>query len=218
MILLFGASLALAQTPKIGWSLEDALKQINQQADDFKTALAQIEIISYNDDDEEIRQEKGIIYINEDGKIRYEEENNVRIILVLSNEVQIYYPDRLQVDIYPMSKYKNRLEPWARLGFSITGSKLKSNFIITSLGEKEIGESRTLGLELTPDKDSVREFVAKVLLWIDEASWMPKRQEISNNQADENLVITYTYMARNLKLNPDLFKDKWPKGTVKVKR
>jgi hypothetical protein len=29
--------------------------------------------------------------------------------------------------------------------------------------------------------------------------------------------VDYTAVARNLRLNPDLFKDSWPRGTKKVK-
>jgi outer membrane lipoprotein-sorting protein len=90
--------------------------------------------------------------------------------------------------------------------------------LLTSLGEEAIGESRTLGIEMTPKKEKIRETVGKVRLWIDQASWMPSRQEITDTHAGNTLVVTYTHMARNLKLNPDLFKAKWPRGTKKVNR
>jgi outer membrane lipoprotein-sorting protein len=75
---------------------------------------------------------------------------------------------------------------------------------------------RTLLLELTPERDAERETIAKIRLWIDQGSWMPRRQEFS--AADRTVTtVDYTAVARNLRLNPDLFKDSWPRGTKKVK-
>ena len=83
--------------------------------------------------------------------------------------------------------------------------------------KRDIGDSRTLGLDLTPEKDKTREVLASAQLWINQASWMPSQQVIDSTQAAETLTVNYSYMARNLNLNPDLFKDKWPRGTDKQK-
>jgi outer membrane lipoprotein-sorting protein len=70
--------------------------------------------------------------------------------------------------------------------------------------------------ELTPTKDDERAVIAKIRLWIDQGSWMPRRQEFS--LADRSVTtVDYTAVARNLRLNPDLFKDSWPRGTKTVK-
>jgi len=66
---------------------------------------------------------------------------------------------------------------------------------------------------LTPKKDSLRAVISKIELWVDEASWLPARQVISQAAGGETMTITYTGMAKNLSLNPDLFKVDWPKGT-----
>ena len=46
---LFAAAMmaapALAEGPKITWDLDDALKQVDRQADDFKSAMARVEIV-----------------------------------------------------------------------------------------------------------------------------------------------------------------------------
>ena len=47
---------------------------------------------------------------------------------------------------------------------------------------------------------------------------MPVKQVVSHVASGDTLTVTYTGMARNLKLNPDLFKAKWPKGTQRIKR
>jgi len=47
---------------------------------------------------------------------------------------------------------------------------------------------------------------------------MPLRQVIEHVTTNEQLTIDYLGMARNLNLNPELFKSKWPKGTKQVRK
>lgn len=207
---------ANAQAPEITWTLDDAVKQLNRQANDFQTLLARVEVVRNNKDGEEVSREKGTIYIAKNNKMRIDADApNARTILVTNSNVLIYLPARSVVERYSLSKHKNRLEPFIRSGFTFSGKKLKDDNLVTSLGENDVGESRSLGLELTPKKEKERQIVAKIQLWIDQASWMPTRQIITDTESGDTLTVTYTHMARNLKLNPDLFKAKWPKGTKK---
>ncbi len=41
---------ALADMPKIDWSLEDAIKQIDQQAENFDSAMARVAIVTKGPD------------------------------------------------------------------------------------------------------------------------------------------------------------------------
>ena len=195
------------------------MKQISRQADDFDTALADVDIRWTDDDGAVSRERKGRVYVNNKGMIRFAEfESGDHVILVSRKEVQEYDPSRALAERYSLSKHKNRLEPYARLGFSTTGKDLRDDYLVTLLGEDQMAGRRVVGLELTPKKERTREIVAKVRLWIDQASWMPVRQEIAQVESGNTLTITYLGMARNLKLNPDLFRNKWPKGTQKIRR
>jgi outer membrane lipoprotein-sorting protein len=110
------------------------------------------------------------------------------------------------------------MEPYATLGFTETGKDLNDDFLVTMLGEDAIRGERVLVLELTPKKDKVRQVVSKVTLWINESSWMPMRQVIEHVSTNEVLTVDYQGAARNLQLNPQLFKADWPRGTKKVRR
>ena len=216
---LLGQSNIYAISNELGWTLGSALKQISRQADDFDSALADVEIRWTDKDGFITRERTGRMYINKKGEIRFAEfESGEHVILVLKKEVQDYDATRAIVERYSLSKHKGRLEPYARLGFSTTGKDLKHDYLLTLLGEDTIKDRRVVGLELTPKKERTREIVANLRLWIDQASWMPVRQEIVHVQSGETLTITYTGMARNLKLNPNLFDDRWPKGTQKIRR
>jgi outer membrane lipoprotein-sorting protein len=218
--ILCASHVAATATNELNWTLDSALAQIDRQAQDFNTALADVEAKWQSAGQEKPhRTSTGRIYVNKDGVVRFNVSDPAeRTVLVTKNEVQEYDPVRALVDRYSLSKHKTRLEPYARLGFTTTGKELRDDFLVTLLGEDKLNGRRLVGLELTPKSDRARETVARIQLWIDQASWMPVKQVIVHVKTGETLTVTYYGMARNLKLNPDLFKAKWPKGTQQLKR
>lgn len=209
---------ASAEGPKISWDLDDALKQVDRQGDDFNSAMARVEVVRTNTSGEELSRESGSIFFDKSGKIRLDTDSpEARTYLLVKSTLYIHYPDQERVEQYSLSKHKERMEPYLRLGFTDSGKDLKDNYLLTSLGERDIGDSRTLGLELIPEKEKTRAVMGRAQLWIDQASWMPAQQVIAATGSGEILTITYSYTARNLELNPDLFKTKWPRGTDKKK-
>ena len=211
---------ATTATNELGWTLDSALAQIDRQAQDFKTALADVEAQwQAAGADQPHRTATGRMYINKEGVLRFNVSTpDKHTLLVTKSEVQDYNPVRALVDRYSLSKHKGRLEPYARLGFTTTGKDLRDDYLVTLLGEDYMNGRRIVGLELTPKKERAREVVARLQLWIDQASWMPVKQVIVHVASGETLTVTYVGMARNLKLNPELFKAKWPKGTQQLKR
>lgn len=207
-----------AATNELGWTLDSAIKQLDRQGDDFDSAFADFEARWSSDDEASNRELSGRIYMNSQGEIRFSERApEGKVVLVTRSEIQEYNPTRALLDRYPISKHKDRLAPYARLGFTITGKDLKDDYLVTLLGEDQISSRRVVGFELTPKDDRERQRVARVQIWVDQASWMPVRQIISHITNGETLTINYSGMAKNLKLNPDLFRDKWPKGTQKIR-
>lgn len=218
--LLVSASLpATAATNELGWTLDSALTQLERQTEDFKTALADVNATWTDKSGAVTRTAEGRIYINEEGTFRINvTEPEEKVILTTKNQVSEYDPVRALVDEYSLRKHKDRLEPFIRLGFTNSGKDLRDDFVLTLIGEDQIGTQRTLGLELTPTRNEIRESVSRVQVWIDQASWMPVRLIIEHVSSGETLTINFSGLARNLKLNPELFKEDWPKGTQKLKR
>ena len=217
VLLLSVSGFVLAADNELGWTLDSTLKQIGRQGKDFETLLAEVHAQSVGPDGDVVREAEGRLYMNKLGEIRILlNGSDHREILVTRSEVQEYNPSAAIVERFSISKHPNRLEPYARLGFTMTGKDLKDNFLVTLIGEDVIRGERVLGLELTPKKEAVRQIVSKVTLWFNEASWMPMRQIIEHVSRRETLTVDYHGAARNLKLNPDLFKAKWPRGTKRV--
>ena len=211
-------SLAQAQENELGWTMDSAIKQLDRQGSDLETVLAQVDI-DWSDDAQGLdRVKTGRIYFNNRGDFRLAGETPIkRTLLVEGRKLHMYDPAASQVTEVNLSKNKGRLEPFMRLGFSITGRDLKDDYLITFAGEDEIGGRRTLTLELTPKRDEIRAIVAKIEIAFDQASWLPARQIISHTSGTQTLAVTYSGTARNLNLNPDLFRAKWPRGTDKVR-
>lgn len=211
------SALAPADMPKINWDLDDAVRQIDRQADNFETAMARVDFVVTSADGAAVTTHSGDGFINERGDMRYSQDGGNRIVLVDRSTVSDYDKSANTVNEYSLSRHKERLEPFYRLGFSISGKDMQDRFLVTILGEEALGDTRTLVLELTPKRDAERATVGKIRLWIDQGSWMPRRQEFGSTGDRSTTTLDYTSMARNLKLNPDLFKDSWPRGTKKVK-
>jgi len=217
-VLLLVANMAWAQAPAISWSLDAAIRQIERQAEDFDTCMARVETVRTADDGSEISRSTGTGFIHRDGDMRYNIDGGQLVTFVDNNTVSHYNAETATVEEYSLRKHKDRLEPYARLGFSTTGKDMERDYLITIIGEEEIGDARTVVIELTPESNSVRETVRLVRLYIDQASWMPVRQVFKATSDSTTLTITYTGMARNLDLKPELFRDKWPRGTDTIKK
>lgn len=217
LALVFLAGAAWADAPKIDWDLDDAIRQIDRQADNFDTAMARVDFELKDADGNVVDRHAGNGFINKRGDMRYSRDGGERVLVVDGSTVSDYDATSNTYREYSLHRNKDRLEPFYRLGFSISGRDMKDRYLVTILGEEEIGDSRTLVLELTPKRDAERAVIGKIQLWIDQASWMPRRQEFSSTSDRSATTLDYTGMARNLKLKPDLFRAKWPKGAKKAK-
>jgi len=211
-------SLVQAQENELGWTMESAIKQLDRQGSDLETVLAQVDIQWSGEAQGLDRIRTGRIYFNSDGDFRIAGETpNKKTLLVEGRKLHMYDPAKSQVTEVSLSREKGRLEPFMRLGFSITGRDLEDDYLITFAGEDDIGGRRTLTLELTPKRDETRAIVSKIEIAFDQASWLPARQVISHTSGTQTVAVTYSGTARNLNLNPELFRAKWPRGTDKVR-
>ena len=215
-VLACGQAIA-QQNNELGWTMDSVLDQLERQGREFNTALADVKIEWTNSDGSVGKDDSGRIYQNKDGDVRiHVKEPQERIILVTGQDVMLYDPNAATVQEFSRTK-DNRLEPYTVLGFSHTGPDLEKDYLVTFTGEDEITNRRVLALELTPKNDSDRAQVSSITLWIDQASWLPVRQIIKQTSSGQSISVTYSGTAKNLKLNPDLFRNKWPRGTEKLR-
>ena len=209
-----------AQQNELGWTMDSAVKQLDRQGSDMETVLAEVVIDNSGGDDSLGPVKSGRIYINSKGEWRLKSGDPADLIVLMEGRTVHYYnPTLARVDEYSLSKHPGRLEPFIPLGFSTTGKDLDRDYLVTFIGEEvNAGKRRLLGLELTPKSDDLRAVMARMQIWVDEASWLPARQVITYGNGQQTLTITYSGLARNLNLNPDLFRADWPRGTQKVRK
>ena len=204
-----------AQENELNWTMERAVRQLDRQGSDLESVLAEIDV-NWTGSAQGDRLHNGRIYFNNRGEFRVTNDSpNNGVVMLEGNTLHFYDADAATVNEYSLSRHKNRLETYLPLGISTTGKDLERDFLVSFIGEETIGDRRTLGLELTPESDSVRAVVSRIQIWFDEASWLPARQIITQGSGGSTLTINYTGTARNLDLNPDLFNDDWPRGTEK---
>jgi outer membrane lipoprotein-sorting protein len=193
------------------------MKQVDKQAGDFESAMARVEITRASNDGQ-LEVESGTAFFNEQGDIRLTVDTpESRVYLLDGRDLYRYLPAQSIVEEYYLPKHPQMLAVFLRLGFSATGRSLEDDYLVSAIGERFIGGRRTLGLDLTPKNNDERDLVSGIRLWIDQASWMPVEQVIEATATGHTMTIHYSNMARNLNLNPELFKGNWPRGTRKEK-
>ena len=209
---------AAAAAGEFGWTADSAVAQIDRQARDFDAAFADFQASWQKPGaDQPHRTATGRLYISRDGGLRFEQQvPDQRTMLVAGNELHDYDSVRAVVDVYPLEKHRERLAPYARVGFTTTAMRIRDDYLVTMLGEDYVNGRRIIGLELTPTKASTRETVARLQVWVDLGSWLPVKQVIVNVASGETLTITYNGMVRNPGLDPALFEARWPRRTKKI--
>jgi outer membrane lipoprotein-sorting protein len=202
---------------ELRWTIKSAVTQLDRQGGDFASALADVgaswSTAPAADADQLLA---GRFFINKDGDFRLEHAGGV--ILRQGSTVHYFKSAAATVNDYRLGRHKERLESYLALGFGLTGKDLNDSYLVTYIGEEKSAERRLLGLELTPKRESDRAVISKIDLWVDQASGLPARQVIAQAGGGAVLTLTYTGMARNLKLNPDLFYSNWPRGTKRVQK
>ncbi len=201
------------------WTLDKALQRIDEAAKQFRNGSGKVKVKHVEAGKDSAATGSGTVYFDSRGKMRVEiAEPSKNIILCTNKELQIFKPESSTVEIYKLKDHPERLEQYPLLGFVTTGTELQERFLMTLLEEATVDDRKVLLLEMTPRADEVRHKISRIRIWIDEGSWLPVRQKIFHTVADTYLDVTYSGFATNVSLDADLFKDDWPKGTVKVKK
>lgn len=210
-----GARAAEATT----WTLDSALKQIDKSTGDFRTAVSDVELTAVDAADAEPRTGSGKAYFSSDGSFRIDlSAPEEKTVLLSGSNLYVHDPARAIVERYPLAKHPERLEPYAALGFSLTGKSLSKDYLVGLLGEELVDDRKTLLFELTPKSDELRAKVSRVQVWIEEGSWMPLKQTVFHSGAAKHITVRYLHSSRNVPVDKALFKPKWPKGTQTLTR
>ena len=200
------------------WTLDGVLAMLDKSAQDFHSLTADIEHIKYTAVVQDSSAETGQIFVRRDEKMRIDfQKPDPRTILRNGDSLFVFTPKINRVEEYNIGKHRSFADQYLALGFGTKGDTLKKNYILTLIGEEEFDNRKTVVLELTPKSDQARSQIARIRMWIDEASWLPVQQKFFETSSDDYFLSHYTHVMKNLKIGDAKFKPDWPKG-VKVEK
>lgn len=200
------------------WAVETVLKQLDVEAQDFRSLTAHIERTKVTVVVNDKSTESGQIFVRRDGKMRIDlKQPDQRVILRDGDRFYIYTPKIDRVEEYNLGKKKSLVDQFLMLGFGTPGSELKKGYLVTFKGEEILDHRKVLLLELTPKAGDVRQQISRIELWIDEADWLPAQQKFYETGSGDYFTIRYTNIARNVRIPDSIFKPHWPRGVTVVK-
>jgi len=194
-----GGFRTLAAQTAANWTIEGVLSMMDKSAQDFHTLTADIEHIKYTAVVKDTSAETGQIFVRRDDKMRIDfQKPDPRTILRSGDSLYIFTPKINRVEEYNIGKHRAFADQYLALGFGTKGDTLKKNYVLTLIGEEEFDSRKTVVLELTPKSDQARSQIARIRMWIDEASWLPVQQKFFETNSDDYFLSHYTHLMKNL--------------------
>jgi len=204
-------------SPQSPWTLENVLKQLDNQAASFRSLTADLERTKVTVVVNDKSTETGKISVRSDDKMRIEvTQPDARTILRDGDNFYIYNPKIHRVEEYNLGKKKSVVDQFLLLGFGTSGSSLKESYTITQQSEETLDNHKVLLVELLPKTDEVRKQLSKIQLWLDETTWLPVQQQFFETGSGDYFIIRYRNINRNVRIPDNEFKPHWPRGTTRV--
>jgi outer membrane lipoprotein-sorting protein len=190
------------------------LSMMDHAAEDFKSLTAAIEHVKYTALVQDKSAETGEIFVRKDAKVRIDFQSpDPRTILRNGDNLYIYTPKINRVEEYNIGKNRAMVDQYLALGFGTRTEALRKNYSIALTGEEELDGHKAAVLELTPKSEEQEKQISKVVIWVDESSWLPVQQKFMEAGSGDYVLSRYTKVMKNLKLGDGKFKPDWPKGT-----
>lgn len=195
-------------------TLDYALSMMDHAAEDFKSLTAAIEHVKYTAVVQDKSTETGEVFVRKDAKLRIDFQSpDPRTILRNGDNLYIYTPKINRVEEYNIGKNRAMVDQYLALGFGTRTEALRKNYEIAFTGEEELDGRKAVVIELTPKSAEQRKQISKVVMWVDESSWLPVQQKFMEAGSGDYILSRYTKVMKNLKLGDGKFKPDWPKGT-----
>lgn len=201
-----------------GPSLPDVISRLDQAAGKFRSMSAKIDRTKHtsvlNSDD----TESGMVYMRKNGA-RLQGLMNItkpdkKTSVFAGREVQIYYPNMKEVDIYDAGKNGEQLEQFLTLGFGTPGTELEKTYKMRVVGNETLKGEKTVHLELVPKSGEAKKLIKQVDLWIGERNY-PVQEKIFEPSGDYD-IWSYSDVQINPELKPEDVQLKLPAGVKKV--
>jgi outer membrane lipoprotein-sorting protein len=195
-------------------TLDYALTMMDRSAEDFRSLTAALDHVKYTAVVKDTSTESGEIYVRKDSKLRIDFITpDPRTIIRNGDNLYIYTPKINRVEEYNIGKNRALADQYLALGFGTRTESLKKSYTVNLTGEEELDGHKMALVELVPRSDEVRKQITKIVMWVDEASWLPVQQKFMEAGSGDYFLSRYKNVMKNLKIGDGKFKPDWPKGT-----
>jgi outer membrane lipoprotein-sorting protein len=195
-------------------TLDYVLTMMDRSAEDFRSLTAAIDHVKYTAVVKDTSTESGEIYVRKDSKLRIDFISpDPRTIIRNGDNLYIYTPKINRVEEFNIGKNRALADQYLALGFGTRTESLKKVYDVSLSGEEELDGRKMALVELVPHSDEVRKQITKIVMWVDEASWLPVQQKFVEAGSGDYFLSRYKNVMKNLKIGDGKFKADWPKGT-----
>jgi len=197
---------------EVSWTVKSALKEMDKALKDVHGMTAMVdwdELVC----DQEIKG-SGKFWVNLSGLVRADVGgSNPRTVIVTPPFFYIYNPLQKTAHRFFLPSRPDVLGQYALLGFSPAGSDLKKDYKVTLLRSEELDGRNTVVFNLVPKAKESAAAISAIVLWVDQATWMPFQQIIRHNSSGMQATIRYSDISTSEELPDDLFRKVWPADT-----
>ena len=195
-------------------TMDYVLTMMDRSAEDFRSLTAGLDHVKYTAVVKDTSTESGEIYVRKDQKLRIDFITpDPRTIIRNGDNLYIYTPKINRVEEYNIGKNRVLADQYLALGFGTRTENLKKSYTVSLSGEEELDGHKMALVELVPRSDEVRKQITKIVMWVDEASWLPVQQKFLEAGSGDYTISRYKNVMKNLKIGDGKFKADWPKGT-----
>lgn len=215
LLLVLSAALTMVQgasDKEPTWTVKSVLKEMDKAVKGLNGLTAELHW------DELVCSQRivgsGKFYVNLAGQVRADVGgSNPRTIIVMPPFFYIYKPLEEIAERYYLPSRPDLLGQYALLGFIPAGSDLKKQYNITLLRSEEVDGRNTVVLNLAPKSKEAQTAISAIVLWVDQATWMPYQQIIRHASSGLQATITYSEISSTEDLSKELFQKVWPPET-----
>ena len=195
-------------------TLDYVLTMMDRSAEDFHSLTAALDHVKYTAVVKDTSTESGEIYVRKDSKLRIDFISpDPRTIIRNGDNLYIYTPKINRVEEFNIGKNRALADQYLALGFGTRTESLKKAYDVSLAGEEDLDGRKMALVELVPHSDEVRKQITKIVMWVDEASWLPVQQKFVEAGSGDYFLSRYKNVMKNLKIGDGKFKADWPKGT-----
>jgi outer membrane lipoprotein-sorting protein len=205
---------AWPQTDSAGF--EHVLKQMDDAARSFRSTQANVAWDQYDAVIRETETQTGKIYFRRQGSeiqmaVEFDKPD-LKTVIYSGGKVQVYQPKIDQVSLYDAGKSRGDVESFLVLGFGGAGHDLAKSYDVKFLGTENVNGVAAGKLELIPKSVTLRNNIARILLWIDPVKGISVQQQFFEPGGNYRLA-KYSDIEMNQSLPESAFKLKTTKKT-----